>query len=50
MGNRGAHIEQDPTKRITPQQALYTLIDLHYVLVHILQSLRLKTLRPRITA
>ena len=32
MGNRGAHIEQDSTKRITPQQALYTLIDLHYVL------------------
>lgn len=41
MGNRGAHIEQDPTKRITPQQALYTLIDLHYVLGYILQSLRL---------
>ena len=41
MGNRGAHIEQDPTKRITQQQALYTLIDLHYVLGYILQSLRL---------
>ena len=41
MGNHGAHIEQDPTKRITPQQALYTLIDLHYVLGYILQSLRL---------
>ncbi len=41
MGNRGAHIELTPDKRITEQQAMYTLIDLHYVLGYIFQSLRL---------